>query len=858
MKKMIAQRRKKMALMLAAALTAGAFWTAPASGINVQASQTAGGGNAPDVTAYAEPDQLEETTSDIIIKLSFGKNDSGAAQEWYVLGTDSNITGDNTVLFAAGLLKDEQAFGSQADLSDYIKSYDDTRGCVYPTGTSIEEVYTNHYGTSNLRAALEEMETDTAFFSTAEQALMNDTTITTNDMRNEIDYQTSDKLYAAAYESGAKVGAQNQIAVPSSIIAEPKVAFWFRTGWIDPAKNPGFAIMYTKWPNGNMVYSAATVNQGTKSGIRPAFDLDLSSVLFASAAPAALTEACGTIAEGTAMKLRLDGSNMAIGEAKYDSAMILAQKDENASGTVMLVVQGNDGTNNWYYAKEADQETVVTASDIKSALNLTVPPSLTDCKVWLETAANDMIYAKKAEPTASISERIESVEITIGTPEGGQNFAENASVNGEGIAQTSQNPVISWKKDGADVDGCAQFGTVYTAEVTLTADTDSIPPYSFDENVTVTVNGKSDGFRVIQNADGTITVSIEVTVEAAPHTHVWSEEWDSDDFFHWHNCTADNCDVTENSEKDGYAAHIYDQETVSVDTLKSEASADSAAVYYKSCICGAISTTETFTFGEPVTPSEPDKTDEEKLEEAVNAVQEAVAALKVSNDTVAEDIIDAVEAALEELGYDNIAVTMDNFTVTDAQKDEKGRVTGTVQLTLNEVKTEVWVSLEIEQTSDGPEEPVEPEEPAEPEESEKAEKYVCNHVYEWRTEREATEIRNAEEVYECKFCGHVKARIEVVNSAYALFNKNAITSIDKAAAGAVVTIKTELWESFQKSVIETLKTRPDVTVVLHYRYKGIRYTLTIPAGADLSVLQESEGYYGFRYLDLIFGGHEVK
>lgn len=43
------------------------------------------------------------------------------------------------------------------------------------------------------------------------------------------------------------------------------------------------------------------------------------------------------------------------------------------------------------------------------------------------------------------------------------------------------------------------------------------------------------------------------------------------------------------------------------------------------------------------------------------------------------------------------------------------------------------------------------------------------------------------------------------------------------------------------TLIDTLKSRPDVTVVLNSFYKGTCYTLTIPAGADLGVLVDSKG-----------------
>ena len=49
--------------------------------------------------------------------------------------------------------------------------------------------------------------------------------------------------------------------------------------------------------------------------------------------------------------------------------------------------------------------------------------------------------------------------------------------------------------------------------------------------------------------------------EPEPHKHVWSEAWTSDEDHHWHSCTVAGCDVTVNSEKDGYGPHDWVYET---------------------------------------------------------------------------------------------------------------------------------------------------------------------------------------------------------------------------------------------------------------------------------------------------------
>lgn len=48
----------------------------------------------------------------------------------------------------------------------------------------------------------------------------------------------------------------------------------------------------------------------------------------------------------------------------------------------------------------------------------------------------------------------------------------------------------------------------------------------------------------------------KATVTPPEHTHNWDTTvWYNNSTHHWHNCTADNCDVTENSDKNGYGAH---------------------------------------------------------------------------------------------------------------------------------------------------------------------------------------------------------------------------------------------------------------------------------------------------------------
>ena len=115
-----------------------------------------------------------------------------------------------------------------------------------------------------------------------------------------------------------------------------------------------------------------------------------------------------------------------------------------------------------------------------------------------------------------------------------------------------------------------------------------------DGSFTVTVKLTKNGISKTTTIPGTITAT---AYTAPPHTHSWATAWSKNETHHWHECTADGCDVTNNADKNCYAAHTYDQEIATADYKASDATCTAKAIYYKSCICGAKGT-ETFESGE--------------------------------------------------------------------------------------------------------------------------------------------------------------------------------------------------------------------------------------------------------------------
>ena len=495
-----------MAFVLSLAMVAGLV-PAMSGGANTVQAAT-GSGTEPSVTAYATKDQLMTAftpdangTATTKGKLVFGKKSDGTtAQEWYILGKDTGVSGDNTIIVAASPIARGQKFNSDISNKNDENLWSD---CVYSEAT-ITEVYANHYGASELRDTLQGMATNTSYFTSAEQGLMNATTVTTKDTKNSsVTYTTTDKLYALQgdYDNDQYLWAGTDDSTVLAMSSYLRNGEWFwlrspygRSGDIALCADRGYYVILGR------------VDIDSGSPVQPASNLDLSSVLFASAATAASSDTKSEkITDSAAMTLRLDGTGKDIGTATYNTTTgdIKAVKGAT-SQTVALVVQGNDGTNNWYYSKKITGTDVVNVSDIVAESNTPASIDLSACKIWLEAtdSTENLTYAVNAtETTIKI---IHSVAITdIETPVSNTALDTEASCATTGVSSTT--PQITWTSS----DTTAGYNTSYTASITLTATTG----YEFIDSTTATVSG-NNATSITKNTDGTLTVTYDFPATA--------------------------------------------------------------------------------------------------------------------------------------------------------------------------------------------------------------------------------------------------------------------------------------------------------------------------------------------------------
>lgn len=485
--KMKKKIKRGIAALSAAVMFLGLLPLTPDNTITVQAA-----GNEPSLAAYASKDQLMDNTfapkadgtANNVCKIAFGQDENRSELQWYVLGKDDGVNGDNTVIFAASSLLSDQSF------TDYNRY--GLEECDYGENT-ITNVKLNHYGTSFIRNTLKTMATNESYFSLAEQSLMNTTKIKSWDFYNKLWYTTDDVLYPLMSDIENKgraqifAGGENQIVLTFDTYYSQGTDFFLRGTYNDEITSIGYRDL-------NCVCSSSAVPQA-KADIRPALNLKLTDVLFASVRRPA--EGTTTVSKDSPMILRLDGTGKNIGTVTYnaETKVITTNKDTAASGAVYLMVLGkHNGTDTIYCATIAPGTAKVNTSTASWLADV----DLSTCKIWLETVSDGMLYAVTATPEPTALEQISSVEVTIDPPTAGNWLAANAACATTGVSNTKP---VNWTPNDDSVVG----GKEYTASVTLTA----ASGYEFADSTAAMVNGEQA--TVTKNGDGTLTVTHSFT-----------------------------------------------------------------------------------------------------------------------------------------------------------------------------------------------------------------------------------------------------------------------------------------------------------------------------------------------------------
>lgn len=84
----------------------------------------------------------------------------------------------------------------------------------------------------------------------------------------------------------------------------------------------------------------------------------------------------------------------------------------------------------------------------------------------------------------------------------------------------------------------------------------------------------------------TVNFNASATETPSGHQHVWSTTWEYNNDYHWHECTVENCPLTDDSQKGSYGAHTGEW------IIEKDATADQAGSKYRECTACKFRQTE--------------------------------------------------------------------------------------------------------------------------------------------------------------------------------------------------------------------------------------------------------------------------
>ncbi|MDE6952972.1 MAG: DUF5011 domain-containing protein, partial [Erysipelotrichales bacterium] len=333
----------------------------------------------PDVSQFATVDELKTLNTDDTdgeqksAKVYFGNYNYN---KWWIAGSQSD---DSLVLFASIPMEQNQQFDLQYTKN---KTYSSNWKCSYIDGIVPSEVYPNHYGGSPLRNTLQDLET--THFTPTEQILMKESTIYTYDSKNNKVYSTTNKLYLPYGKSGDNyftVGINNPNDLNTGLRIDTN--YWpILETWTRAPHTSDYSVVSKKSSSKSLNDILVT----SKYSIVPAFELNISSVLFGSLVKAVTSEGELSLDTGMygAMTLRYNTDSIGSAVVLFDRSKV---ELTNVPTGTYLVAQNSDGA----WSKKINDETFISADTMGL-------DSFKNCKVWLETSnsSENMTYATMA------------------------------------------------------------------------------------------------------------------------------------------------------------------------------------------------------------------------------------------------------------------------------------------------------------------------------------------------------------------------------------------------------------------------------------------------------------------------------
>lgn len=428
----------------------------------------------------------------------------------------------------SGFLLSEYTIGTSS-----FRDLEDWGYYNYSTVNSAED-------SSNLKEVMDGLYngSGTTLFSDLEQGAVKETTLAGNSMCNGIP-DVPAHLFPLSYDEAANIGWGDNLLKAKSIDAPEGSAGWW---WLRSSLDLNIAFCVDEDGSRSIDHIDSAL------GVRPAFNLNLNSVLFTSAAvggkssgavgAAALNSVSTTTPTEWKLTLLDDDRNFSAATTAVTGDTLTLSYSGAATGAneyISAIIKDNSG-NITHYGR---LKNTTAAADASGTVNIDL--SGIDMTGKTLCVFSEQYNGGENDDTKLTDYASELVEVS-------------QTKNAYAIT----NNLMNISTDNAEVYRLMGETADYTA--TLTADIS----YTLPATITVEVGGAaltpgtdytySGGSLTIPAVS--ITGDIAITAAGvAPHAHLWATAWTTNATHHWHECETAGCTVTDNSAKDGYGAH---------------------------------------------------------------------------------------------------------------------------------------------------------------------------------------------------------------------------------------------------------------------------------------------------------------
>ena len=351
---------------------------------------------------------------------------------------------------------------------------------------------------------------------------------------------TADAWYYDAINRCAAAGILNgngdgTVTPEAPITRERAMVMLARALGIEPIRKPDL----TKYTDAAQVsayaqgYVAALIEAGIVGGVT-ADELAPQANINRASTVTILDRAISTYADQAGATVKADGKGI----------VLVVADDVTVTGEVnKLLVPANDIEVTVKGSKNIDDITVSGDNskvilDNASADNVTLDGEKSAVETKNGAKIDNVIMSENASGA--------TVDVGSGTIVGNvENHAEDATVTGNGtVKKVESDKDITVKTKDTDVKNIGDEKITVTdksGKDTTIGTTGSGSSTTVNKGTTSSGGGGS-------SSGGSSTPS---------HTHVWATAWSHDETHHWHDCTAANCTVSSNADKDGYATHTF-------------------------------------------------------------------------------------------------------------------------------------------------------------------------------------------------------------------------------------------------------------------------------------------------------------